>query len=293
MAGPATSLYNLIMTRHVPQHLFAIAISCLAASSQLSAEEASPWIDDQASSLRLIGAGRDGSPTGTALIGGIEITLQPGWKTYWRTPGDSGIPPQFDFAGSKNVATVTVLWPAPEAFDDGAGGTSLGYHGSVILPLKIKPERAGESVTLHANIHYAVCRNVCIPVTVTTNLTFGPAAADGEGRIGQALARVPKPAVIGNGGLPSILSVKRDAAAGRALIEVKAPENAPVSLFAEGPTPDWALPVPKPIEGVQKGVRRFAFKLDGAPPGASYSGAHLRLTLRSGDESFDYHIVLD
>lgn len=59
----------------------------------------------------------------TILLGGIAIQLQPGWHTYWRTPGDSGVPPRFDFSKSDNVEAVTVLWPAPRKFEDGAGGT--------------------------------------------------------------------------------------------------------------------------------------------------------------------------
>ena len=84
------------------------------------------------------------------LLGGIAIQLQPGWKTYWRNPGDSGVPPRFDFSKSDNVEAVTVLWPAPKKFDDGAGGTSLGYKKQVVLPLRIVAKNADKPVTLRA-----------------------------------------------------------------------------------------------------------------------------------------------
>src|SRR5271156_4567211 len=100
------------------------------------AQDASPWQRDGHSAVRLLA----GSRSGSVLLGGIGFQLEPGWKTYWRTPGDSGVPPRFDFSKSDNVEAVTILWPAPTKFDDGAGGFSLGYHDQVVLPLRIGPE---------------------------------------------------------------------------------------------------------------------------------------------------------
>src|SRR3974390_586917 len=97
------------------------------------AQDASPWQQDAHSAARLLA----GSRSGAVLLGGIAFQLKPGWHTYWRTPGDSGVPPRFDFSKSDNVEAVTVLWPAPKKFDDGAGGVSLGYPAQVGLPLRI------------------------------------------------------------------------------------------------------------------------------------------------------------
>src|ERR1700683_3282032 len=91
------------------------------------ADDASAWQRDGHSAVRLLA----GSRSGAVLLGGIAFDLQPGWKTYWRTPGDSGVPPRFDFSKSENIEAVTVLWPAPSKFDDGAGGQPLGYHEHV------------------------------------------------------------------------------------------------------------------------------------------------------------------
>src|ERR1700728_3549890 len=100
---------------------------------QAHAQDASPWQQDGHSATRLLA----GSRSGAVLLGGIAFQLQPGWKTYWRTPGDSGMPPRFDFSKSENIEAVTILWPAPMKFDDGAGGSSLGYHDQIVLPLRI------------------------------------------------------------------------------------------------------------------------------------------------------------
>ena len=97
------------------------------------------------------------------LRAGVEIKLKPGWKTYWRYPGDSGVPPVFDFAASENVKAVTVLYPAPMRFADGGGGHSIGYKGDVILPLHVVPQDAGKPVTLRLKLDYAVCEKLCVP----------------------------------------------------------------------------------------------------------------------------------
>src|SRR5499427_9776210 len=136
----------------------ALTMSALAAAAH--AEDSSPWQKDGHSAVRLLA----GSRSGAVLLGGIAFQLQPGWKTYWRTPGDSGVPPRFDFSKSENVDAVTVLWPAPLMFDDGAGGHALGYHDKVVLPLRIVVKNADKPVTLRAAINYAVCNKICIPV---------------------------------------------------------------------------------------------------------------------------------
>src|SRR5881628_3305027 len=94
----------------------AVTLLVTSAAVEVCAEDASPWQRDAHSAVRLLA----GSRSGTVLLGGVAIQLQPGWKTYWRTPGDSGVPPRFDFSKSDNVEAVTVLWPAPKKFDDGA-----------------------------------------------------------------------------------------------------------------------------------------------------------------------------
>src|SRR6201989_3700535 len=101
----------------------AAVLSVVFAACEVRAEDASPWQRDAHSAVRLLA----GSRSGTVLLGGVAIQLQPGWKTYWRTPGDSGVPPRFDFSKSDNIEAVTVLLPAPRKFDDGAGGVSLGH----------------------------------------------------------------------------------------------------------------------------------------------------------------------
>src|SRR5205085_11967484 len=165
--------------------IFGFAAVLLASSLSLEAraEDASPWQRDGHSAVRLLA----GSRSGSVLLGGIAIQLEPGWKTYWRTPGDSGVPPRFDFSKSDNVEAVTVLWPAPMKFDDGAGGFSLGYKKQVVLPLRIVAKNNDKPVTLRAHLNYAVCDKLCIPVEATSELTFASVASTEDGTLSAAL----------------------------------------------------------------------------------------------------------
>src|SRR3954470_22915793 len=207
---------------------FAAALSFACAAVAVRAEDASPWQRDTHSAVRLLA----GSRSGAVLLGGVAIQLQPGWKTYWRTPGDSGVPPRFDFSKSDNVEAVTVLWPAPKKFDDGAGGTALGYKQQVVLPLRIVAKNADKPVTLRAQVSYAVCDKLCIPVEANAELAFASVASTEDGNLSDALNTVPKPANIGDSNPLTIRDVKREGK-NIVLVDVTAPEAKEVSLFVE------------------------------------------------------------
>jgi DsbC/DsbD-like thiol-disulfide interchange protein len=267
---------------------FAATVLASSLAIEARAQDASPWQQDGHSAVRLLA----GSRSGAVLLGGIAFQLQPGWKTYWRTPGDSGVPPRFDFSKSENIEAVTVLWPAPTKFDDGAGGHSLGYHNQIVLPLRIVAKNADKPVTLRAAINYAVCEKLCIPVEANAELAFTSVASTQDSALFAALDTVPKPANIGDPNPLTIRDVKRDGKSA-VLVDVVSPDASEVSLFVEGPTPDWGLPVPKLLEHSPPGVKRFAFELDGVPPGTNPEGAALKLTLVGGDRSYEFNVNLD
>ncbi|MGY4476084.1 protein-disulfide reductase DsbD domain-containing protein [Bradyrhizobium sp. USDA 3364] len=266
----------------------AAILSVAFAAAQVRADDASPWQQDTHSAVRLLA----GSRSGAVLLGGIAFQLQDGWKTYWRTPGDSGVPPRFDFSKSDNVDAVTVMWPAPRQFDDGAGGISLGYKHQVVLPLRIVAKNPDKPVVLRADISYAVCEKLCVPVEAKAELAFASVASTEDAALSEALNAVPKPANIGDPTPFTIRDVKRDGK-NNVLVDVAAPETKDLSLFVEGPTPDWALPVPKLVEHSPPGVKRFTFELDGLPPGAKADGAALKLTLVGGEKSYEFNINLN
>jgi len=267
---------------------FAATVFSSFVTIEARAEDASPWQRDGHSAVRLLA----GSRSGAVLLGGIAFQLDPGWKTYWRNPGDSGVPPRFDFSKSENIEAVTVLWPAPKKFDDGAGGHSLGYRDQIVLPLRIVAKHADKPVTLRADIDYAVCEKICIPVQAFAELPFTSVASTEDSNLFAALDTVPKPANIGDPNPLTIRDIKRDGKS-TVLVDVVSPEAKEVSLFVEGPTPDWSLPVPELLNDSPPGVKRFAFELEGLPPGSNPEGAALKLTLVAGDRSYEFNVNLN
>ena len=286
-----------------------IAASCMAhllpilaatsllgvASSAAIAADASRWDDDLQSSARLIAAQARADSGGRVFRAGVEIKLNQGWHTYWRYPGDSGVPPAPDFSKSQNVKTVTVLYPAPTRFPDGAGGNSIGYNADVVLPLHVVPQDASKPVTLDLKLSYAVCEKLCVPAEANLQLPLTGMETANEAAVSAAEARVPKPAAVGDSGTPAIRAVHREQGPGkpRVVVDVAGPSGAPVVLFAEGPTAQWALPLPEPVSGAPAGAQRFSFELDGLPPGEKASGATLRLTAVSGGKAIEVGFRLD
>ena len=266
-------------------------IVIIALPSGAQAADASPWDGDAHASLRLIAGSRAND---AAARSGIEIKLAPGWKTYWRYPGDSGVPPRFDFADSQNVKSVTVMWPAPHRFSDESGIT-IGYKDDVVFPLRIVPQDAAKPVLLRLKAEYAVCEKLCIPGEGRAELLLDGRPSELDAALAAAEALVPKHAELGDGAPLAVRAVRRERGGDRprVIVDVAASGTAPIDLFAEGPTPEWALPVPEPIAGAPAGLHRFAFVLDGLPPGASADGALLTFTLGAGGSAIEVSTHLD
>lgn len=254
-----------------------------------SPDGASAWNGDSRAAIRLIPA----NGANATRRAGVEIKLAPGWKTYWRYPGDSGVPPHFDFSKSENVKSATVLWPAPQRFTDPDGAT-IGYKDRIVFPVHIVPRDAAKPVTLRLALDYAICEKLCVPAHGTAEIVLDKSAGAGEAAIAEAEARVPKRVQAGSGDALSVKSVRReDSSPARVVVDVLAPADATVTLFAEGPTPDWALPLPEPVPGTSPGLHRFSFALDGLPSGATARGAMLTLTATAGDRAIEVPVRLD
>jgi DsbC/DsbD-like thiol-disulfide interchange protein len=253
------------------------------------AADASPWQVDKSAGIRLIA----GNPRADARWpAGVEIKLEPGWKTYWRYPGDSGVPPRFDFSKSENVKSVAVMWPAPHRHRD-ESGTTIVYTGDVIFPLRIVAQDPAKPVLLRLRLDYALCDKLCVPADGEAELLLDGGASSLDAALTAAEARVPKAAKRGDPAPLAVRAVRRETggAKPRVVVDVAGPE--PVDLFAEGPTPDWALPVPEPVPGAPAGLHRFVFDIDGVPPGVKADGASLTLTLTSPAGAIEVAAPLD
>ncbi len=130
----------------------------------------------------------------------IDIHLAPGWKTYWRHPGAGGIAPAFDWSGSDNLAGVEIRWPHPDVFDD-YGLRTVGYADRVVLPLAVTALRPGAPVRLQATGEIGVCKDVCLPVTLTIAATLpaGAEAPDADRREVLSALRTARSAAPGAG----------------------------------------------------------------------------------------------
>jgi len=195
---------------HFTVALLVVTVSLPAPQASFAAEGG--WQQVGPTRVRLVGAGRVDAERlagrsrlpDPVLLAGIEIRLDKGWKTYWRTPGD-GIAPQFDWSGSRNVMATQVLWPTPRHFHDVAGEYN-GYKDSVIFPVLIAPQHADSPVKLDLALDYAICDDICIPVSATLSailpsdlaavnrqpvmaaLAQTPLRADMQGRCGNGLS---------------------------------------------------------------------------------------------------------
>ena len=134
-----------------------------------------------------------GYPTSSGHMIAARIQLRPGWKTYWRSPGGNGIPPVFDWSGSKNVGAVAFHWPEPSVFTE-KNVQTIGYKKQLILPIAITPRQIGEPITLKGEVTFGVCDDICIPVKARFALNVEGTDQSSRTAIRSALAQKPKTA---------------------------------------------------------------------------------------------------
>jgi DsbC/DsbD-like thiol-disulfide interchange protein len=272
---------------HAVRYMLAACAMLLVCTAQARGADSSAWSENLHAAMRLI-AGTNTADAAT-LTAGVEVRLDPGWHTYWRYPGDAGVPPRFDFSGSQNAAKVRVRYPAPQAIVDETG-TTLGYQHHVVFPLQITPTNPGRPVTLHLNLDYAICEKLCVPAKGETTLVLAAGQSSHAKLLAAAEARVPQPVDAAKLGL----TARRGKDGADVLVELAAPKDTPVQLFVEGPTAEWALPVPKPVGGAPAGKQRFSFTLDGLPPGVKpQAPADLTFTAVEGDRAYQTKVHLD
>ena len=221
--------------------LLTVAPTAKAASAQ------GQWFQGNNTAVRLIVSTKKGSGL---VLAGVEIGLDPGWKTYWRNPGDAGgVPPSIDWSASENLEPGELLYPAPHRFSDGAGD-GIGYKGSVLFPVRMQKKNPKKPARLVAQIMYGVCSDICIPVETKLDLDIpadGEEAAEVSSRLAAALASVPGPAVKGGAVAIDAPAVDLEGSVPAITIAVHYPKGAGArDLFVE--TLDQSfLPQPKQV----------------------------------------------
>jgi DsbC/DsbD-like thiol-disulfide interchange protein len=272
-AGP-----NAFSARLLPALAIAVSLGCADATAGLDTNIQSPWVDATNSKVRLI-SGSVEDDGASALFAGVQIRLDEGWKTYWRNPGDSGVPPSFDWSGSKNLKEAQVLYPAPRRFAD-ASGVAIGYSGEVVFPVRVTPKRPGEPVELKLTVDYGLCKNLCIPNEALLTLELPPhLSTSGDNPVlNRFLKLVPKPTEPGQ--LPTIrrIDAKLTGDRPRLLIDTEFPANIGGNdLFIE--SADAFVPVPRRFGPSDGGKRRYAVVFASPAEAERIKGKTLTLTL--------------
>lgn len=217
---------------------FAIVMIALAAAAPDHAlAAASGWAGDEHAEARLVTAA-EAVGSGATVDAGLEIRMAPGWHTYWRTPGDAGIPTTIDWAGSENLAATTIAWPAPTRLTL-QGLENYIYVDRVLLPIAIQLTEPGKPVLLRASVDYAACAEVCVPyhADLALDLPAGMATPGPEAGL-IAAARTHVPGTLEAAGLALESATVAAPAVGAATLTIRlrgagTPLHAP-ELFVEG-----------------------------------------------------------
>lgn len=254
----------------------AAALSVLAVFSDAAIAEApaQTQVRGYNSEARLL-AGRAGAGSESTLFAGVEITMPAGWKTYWRTPGESGVPPEFDWSGSSNLRSARVHYPAPRRLTD-PSGSIVGYQERVLFPIEIAPTDPAKPILLHLKAAYGVCKELCVPAEVEFALEIPP-TVDNSDEIAEALARVPRPAP--RAGLdPTIAKWSLETfGKPRLLLEVSDPSGTSGDAFLEAPDKTY-LPLPTIVRS-KDGLTTFEVDLSNGVDVKALIGKSLTVTL--------------
>lgn len=162
--------------------LASLVLCLVALAAPLHAAE-SPVAEGNVVTARLVSVEESVAPGRTTVSAGMQLALEPGWKTYWRSPGEVGLPPALDWSGSENVASVTLAYPAPSRFD-AFDIQNFGYEREVVFPLTVVLEEPGAPVRLDIAADLLVCAELCIPERVEMAIAL-PA---GDGGVDAATA---------------------------------------------------------------------------------------------------------
>jgi DsbC/DsbD-like thiol-disulfide interchange protein len=229
--------------------LCALVIGLPAAVAQ---EIAADWTDGERHRVRIFaGAVPDAAPgTVTAFV---EMAMDRGWKTYWKNPGTAGgIPPEFTFDASKNVAKAEVLYPVPTVMNDKAGDV-IGYREYAIFPVRITPADAAVPVELAVTANYGICEKLCVPAETVLALTIPPGPLPDAGPdAARAYTNVPRTGAEVKPGDPTGFKMERlGSAPGTLRLSAHFPgDAASAAMFLAVPDGRY---LPLPVRGAVEG----------------------------------------
>jgi DsbC/DsbD-like thiol-disulfide interchange protein len=227
----------------------------------------------------------DGGKTAKGTYqGALRLTLKDGWKTYWRAPGDAGIPPQFDWSGSGNVSDISITWPAPHVFDQN-GLRSIGYEDQLVLPVEITPQNPARPVRLRGEMDLGVCKDVCVPGRLDFDHTLN-ADAGRNPAIAAALAQRPFSASeAGVAHASCQLSPTADGLQIEAHITMPSAGGTEVAVIEPGNPTLWASPPETARQGNTLIARSEVINASGAP--FALDRSEVRITVLGTNHAVD------
>ncbi len=245
----------------------------LAALPNAASAAATDWIDQDGARIRLVAA--EPAPDAAEIRAALVVELKPGWKTYWRDPGDAGVPPQFTLTGGTNVSAARLDFPAPDRFTEGESH-STGYKHPVAFPITLSLQTAGKPSAVKAGAFLGICEEICVPVQVEFSLDVPVAVGStaDQALVQAAFDALPKPgnASFGLTGLsyqPKALD-----------IEIAAPPSAqPPELFVAAAGFQFGAPK---FTAALKDKSRYSVPILFAPKTVKIEDTPLFYTLKTG-----------
>jgi len=242
---------------------------------------AGAWAEEAQARLRLVSAQQ--SVAGDSVALGLEFDLQPGWKIYWRSPGDAGLPPRVDWTGSQNLAAADIAWPVPHRFSL-FGLETFGYGGQVVLPIAARLERPDAPLSLRAKVDYLICEEICIPYTAELALDLPPgdgARAPQAFLIDSFSSQVPGLGAERGLGITGVsLAGSLDAPYLRVTARSETPFKAP-DLLVEAP-PGFLFGPPEVSLGDGGREARLVAAVNGPATGSVLEGKQITVTVTDG-----------
>ncbi len=259
-----------------------LTLLLLAPSGIASAQQASGWVEVLSSQIRLV---RGAMQPDGSIQAGVHIQLDKGWKTYWRVPGDAGVPPDFNWSGSVNVSDVSVLWPAPVWLRD-QFGVSIGYKDEIVFPIVVKPGDWTKASTVKLKIHFAVCNDICAPVQADLKLELPTQSILPQyaGLIARYMSQVPKP--VEDTDTLRVADVRTETRDKDVFIVVDiAYEDVAhaMDIFLVGPE-EYYFTTPKEEAVGGKNKKTYRIRVDGAGTAGALADKELNFVLVQGDK---------
>jgi suppressor for copper-sensitivity B len=281
------------LNRRPPQFLFVVTVAFLlqaipGGSHAMAA--AGEWQKLEFVEARLLSA-VDGTGQLAHIPAGVELRLKDGWKTYWRSPGDAGLPPVLDWTGSTNFKFATLSYPRPHRFTL-FNSQTFGYKDQVVFPVGVVAAEAGKGIGLKAKVDVLVCEKICVPqsLDLALNIPDGPATPSTDAQLlNRFQSQVP---VVGAASGFEIGEVKTSEKDGKHIIEITAVRkeesfSAPDIIAEVEPAAAFGTPTVALTGGGHRATFTLPVTSD-LPPGTSLAGRAVTLTLVDGDHASEH-----